>query len=200
MLNYEKISLSDVEIGDIIFTELDENNLPISTNLVLRQQPPVGLLIFNLSTSQIDIYDFSNLDIYKLSNISSLLNSYYQHNVEYRWLGFEYGKYKVLVDLDLLTVEKYDYQEDSWDLINDPELCYTSLNSLGQNILNIRLEEKLKFKINLDLLKMTYSNKHSLKEKPFYSFLLGEENDYVFNEENELILTHNNIMEEEENV
>lgn len=186
MLEYKKISMHDLVTNDIFFLELDENNEPYEPYYVLRHQELIGLLCLNIRSNEILTIEFQDEEVYYFENMVNLFNNAKDGMFsKYRWLGFEYGKHKVLIDLDDLTIEKYDYENDDWY-----EMPSEFIQVEDNDFLVIQVEEKIYFKVNLNSLTMQVSNtKHYFKYKPFYNFLLGKENDYVFDINNDLTLS-----------
>ena len=195
MKDYAKISMRKLNTNDIFFLDFDDNNEPYDPYYVLRTQEPIGLLCLSIRTHQIITLNYPEEEIdevYYFENMVNLFNIVRDENKIYRWLGFEYGKHKVLIDLEDLSCEKFDYENDCWIEVDSND----NFSHIENNdFLIINCEEKVHFKINLNTLNMYVSNtKHYFKYKPFYNFLLGEENDFVFDENNELNLIRDEVL------
>lgn len=187
MTDYRKVKLEELNVKDIFFLDLDEENNPYNMYLILDQRNLTNLIgntvVMNIKTNEIMTFDYESFSsVYYFCSIDDLIK---MKSFHYRWLGFEYGKHKVLIDLLEGSIEKFNYEDNSWYEMEEKDIKYES-----QTVLVIHCEKNVHFKVDLEKLVMYVSNtKHYFNYNPFYNFLLGGENDYVFDAENNLILT-----------
>jgi len=188
---YNVKKIDEIEIGDIIFTDVDENNRPIDVNIVLKKIPAYEgfysrptIDLFCLDDKEVRNIDFDGVKfVYFLGNACQKLSiKELMKNVQkrYVWLGIEYDLIKVLVNLLDGNVEKYNYETEEWDYISDEieDNGYMMTLTFGD----------VRFRINLTNLKVQIANPHTLKFRNYNNFLLGLEGEFVFNAENELEL------------
>jgi len=189
LYNIKKIN--EIEIGDIIFVDVDENNRPLYTSIVLRKNPAD----YSYSKPTIDLFCLDNKElqekidfegtkfVYFLGNACQKLSTKeLMKNVQkqYVWLGIEYDLIKILINLLDGNVEKYNYEKEEWEFLSDEieDNGYMMIITIGE----------IRFRINLTNLKVQMANSHTLKFRNYNNFLLGLEGEFVFNGENELEL------------
>jgi len=182
---YNVKKVNEIEIGDIVFTEVDENNRPLYKYIVLENiENTIQKNTFCLDEKDMRQIDFSeNQFVYFLGNICQKLSTKeLMKNVQkqYVWLGIEYDLIKVLINLLDGNVEKYNYETEEWEFLSDEieDTGYTMILTLGE----------VRFRINLTNLKVQIANTHTLKFRNYNNFLLGLEGEFVFNADNELEL------------
>jgi len=182
LYNIKKID--ELEIGDIIFMEVDENNRPICEYIILENLDDGYKSTFCLEEKSMRKLDFNDMKfVYFLGNMCQKLSiKELMKNVQkrYVWLGIEYDLIKVLVNLLDGNVEKYNYETEEWEYLND------EVEDNGY-IMTLTFDS-VRFRINLTTLKVQMANSHTLRFRNYNNFLLGLEGDYVFNSENELEL------------
>jgi len=188
---YNLKKLEEIEIGDIIFTEVDENNRPLEVSLVVKKHsanegfyPRPTIDLFCLDDKELRNLDFDGVKfVYFLGNACQKLSTKeLMKNVQkrYVWLGIEYDLIKILVNLLDGNVEKYNYETEEWDFLSD------EVDDNGYMMV-ITIDD-VRFRINLTNLKVQIANPHTLKFRNYNNFLLGLEGEFVFNAENELEL------------
>jgi len=188
LYNIKKIE--EIEIGDIIFTEVDENNRPLYVNIVLKNNPaefsyskPTTTL-FCIDDKEIRTINFEGIQfVYFLGNACQKLSTkelMKDVKKQYAWLGIEYDLIKVLINLLDGNVEKYNYETEEWEFLTDEveDNGYMMVLTFGD----------IRFRVNLTNLKVQIANPHTLKFRNYNNFLLGLEGEFVFNAENELEL------------
>jgi len=184
LYNIKKIE--EIEIGDIIFTEVDENNRPLYKYIVLERMHEYFKTMFVFCLDDKETKDLNCKDIkfvYFLGNACQKLSTKeLMKNVQkrYVWLGIEYDLIKILVNLLDGNVEKYNYETEEWDFLSD------EVDDNGYMM--VITIDNVRFRINLTNLKVQIANPHTLKFRNYNNFLLGLEGEFVFNAENELEL------------
>lgn len=191
----EKVKFEDLEVNDILFTELDYDDTPLNRYLVIKKEYDY-IILHNLYYSSYSESKSNMLIItkesdyfkdnlfYKEGNLINILDNSSNKETKkvYCWMGIEYNNIKLLVNLSDCVVEKYDYKIGEW-IYYDTGCCYDE----NKNILEIIVND-VNFKIDLNKLGVKILTPHQLKYKNFYNYLLAEEGDYVFNFDNELDL------------
>ena len=183
---YNTKKIDEIGIGDIIFTEVNENNLPICEFIVLDHKEENTKLktVFCLEDREIIELNLTDHNVvYYLGNIYQKLSiKELMKNVQkrYVWLGIEYDLVKVLVNLLDGTVEKYNNETEEWEYLDDEVEDNGYMMTLTFDV--------IRFRINLTNLKVQIMNEHTVKFRNYNNYLLGLEGQYVFNEDNELEL------------
>jgi hypothetical protein len=181
---YETKDITELQVGDIIFMDYDEDDYPSSRYLILSINYPY-VIVFDLDLIKpilTDLSDWDNNDITYIGNSSDILSFNKLNYTEYRWMGIEYDSDKLLIDLHDNTVEHYNIDNDDWNPLSEEFVTYDE----DEYTLEIVINEQLKFRINLLELTVKILVGDELKFKKFYNYILAEEGDYVFNLQNEL--------------
>jgi hypothetical protein len=181
---YECKDITELQVGDIIFMDYDEDDYPSSRYLILSINYPY-VIVFDLDLIKpilTDLSDWDNNDITYIGNSSDILSFNKLNYTEYRWMGIEYDSDKLLIDLHDNTVEHYNIDNDDWNPLSEESVTYDE----DEYTLEIVINEQLKFRINLIELTVKILVGDELKFKKFYNYILAEEGDYVFNLQNEL--------------
>jgi hypothetical protein len=116
-------------------------------------------------------------------------------------MGIAYNEIKVLIDLTFeVDIEIFKPDECEWDTIVREDKVHWLDDDL--NMLEITLDE-VAFRVDFRTLNVYYAlpNKNGeLEFKRYYNYLLGEDGDFLFNEDGELefIKGDSYIGEEEE--
>jgi len=189
---YNVKKIDEIEIGDIIFIEVDENNRPIFEFVVLENKPD-SKIKNTFCLEEKEIVDLNLTDheyVYFLGNMCQKLSKKeLMKGVQkrYVWLGIEYDLIKVLVNLLDGTVEKYNYETEEWEFLSDEVEDNGYLMTLTFDV--------IRFRINLTNLKVQIMNGRTLRFRNYNNYLLGLEGQYVFNAENELELSNDDDTE-----
>ena len=166
----------ELKVGDII-----DNN---TERLICLKIDTLGKIFFNIYTKEIIIYQDDYIDENKFKyhgNVSTLLDNRVK---TYVWLGMEWKQIKLLVNLKSLTVEIFHCRNLYWEDLDEDNI------KVEDNIMYIFLLG-VTFEIDLDTLKIRYLQTKGLKFRPFNNFILGKEDEYVFNSNNEMELSTN---------
>jgi hypothetical protein len=185
---YSVKKANEIEIGDIVFIDVDENNLPLSKFLVLNKDSDLEMTVFYIDEKELKdiVIDNQRLIVYYLGNVSvALSNKELMKSVKkrYVWMGIENDLIKVLINLVTGKVEQYSYEEEDWLEVPEEQIE-------DDNYIMILTFGTIRFKINLNTLKVQIATSHTLRFRNYNNYLLGLEGQYVFNEDNELNLSN----------
>lgn len=129
---------------------------------------------------------FNSQDLESLTfidNIYDICNGYKAELEEYCWMGIEYSNYKLLINIKNLNVEYYNLKDEvpHWDVLDEINI---DINE-DENELYIKLDN-VQFKISLNDLNVKILTEYTIAFKDYYNFLLGKNNEFVFDEINQL--------------
>lgn len=179
--------VSNLNLGDIIFLEVDDNNLPIDPSAILDLTDMKVLNIVNKSISSFSVND--NEFVYLLGNIYNYINiTELMKNikVQYTWLGIVQNKHKILINLKTADVEYLDLDTNEW------ELSYSVIDK-GKSIEFTLKNLKFRIKFCDEEIKIQYKEDSMKRYKDVENFLFGFDGDYVFDENNNLNLIQNSV-------
>lgn len=165
-----EIKFHQIQSGDIFGIKENKYNY-----LCIKKEHNL-IVSYNIETTEItNLFNTNSNKIYyyfdTLKNLTTVPTYY--------WMGIEYLKTKLLINLHTLEVESYDYKNKIWKPLQTIEELDTVL---------IITAKSTKFLINLDTLEVSIKKSRSIGYSPYSNFLLGEMEDYVFNSDNELVL------------
>lgn len=187
------ILINDFHIGDIIlihyYTTSESYEALKSKIIILKTDLLLDLIVMDIGTNEIFSIKLDNIIKYsRLSNLAELTDNINNLSKEKVWLGIEYqlehGCIRLLVNLKEKFVEIYDIEKDEWNEISD----YT-FNK--KDLLIDLVDYGIKFKYVFSNNKLYLKKKNGLNFRIYRNFLLGGEEDYVFNYNNELELISN---------
>jgi hypothetical protein len=202
---YQSIGVDELSVGDIILMDFNKDtNIPKYRYIILEVNYPF-IVCFNLDINKVEALskfnECFNSIIYKVDNISHVLSIKALSPKEYCWMGIAYNEIKVLIDLTFeVDIEIFKPDECEWDTIVREDKVHWLDDDL--NMLEITLDE-VAFRVDFRTLNVYYAlpNKNGeLEFKRYYNYLLGEDGDFLFNEDGELefIKGDSYIGEEEE--
>lgn len=193
------MSGSKFQTGNIIevsyYTNPESYEAFNSTVLILKVDTLLDLIVINLNNYDIFTIRQENIINYnKLCNIDNILPIIRKvfkntQNKDY-WLGIEYTTdtvdIKLLINLVNKTIDYYDSTNNDWFVLNE------SYYNILKNSIVIELDKyDVNFKYNYKTKKVYIKEKGNKKFDIYDKYLLGKENDFVFNEDNELKLITN---------
>lgn len=165
--------ISRLDGGDYI--EISESKLKGIKILILVKNDNNTFHIYQPDTKEI-IYN------YEIKNDFILLASILDLD-EYVWMGIEVGYHKILINLISLTVEYYNPSINiDWEYLDSNFIIEET-----DDLLLISFPDVM-IKINLDTLTCKILDSTTSKFKNYHNYLLGKNEEYVFNEFGELEL------------
>lgn len=183
-----KKSLKYINLGTLYENDDGEHYLLLSKDLEKD-----NYTIFNIKTNSVMITE--NIKVYPCLHISKLVETLFAMKDEiYYWLGLEYDRIKLLIDLKTWIIEIYNYEQDTWNILEEDNIIEV------EDDIRIIKVDKTKFKIDTLNFKIEILTSRALKFKPYHNYILGRRNDYVFNMNNELELIPYIKFNENENV
>lgn len=171
-LNLIEEKPESVSAGGIIgFKESGELLIVVSVDV------HTGLIVvLKTSSGKIDTISISSeFDLYGNVNMIKKFEP-----EPYVWLGIDHGKIKLLIDLDEVTIETYDAANDEWHYLGED-----SVQVKSDTEFQIIIEE-ISFWVDISTHTVKIKEKGQLRHKPFYNFLLGFADEFLFDEFNEL--------------
>jgi hypothetical protein len=150
-----------------------------------------GMIFLNNVTKDIELVtEFEDvLNVTYLGNYFKIFGtidfSQYKQDqpVVYEWLGFKYNNLNILINLYTTAIELNAYPADDWIYL------YTE-DTTDENIIEFSYGKDLKFIINLMTMQITCIDGDD--KIVIEDYLLGKEDEFVFDKDNNLVLSSDN--------
>lgn len=105
------------------------------------------------------------------------------------WVGIQYNSIKLLINLKSMDIEMYNIVDDDWYYLEDQFYFLDSENNILEIIFDcFDSNSELKLKLDLSTLECFIKTVNGLEYEKYNNYLVGHENDCLFNEYNQLEL------------
>jgi len=179
---YSAKSLSELNIGDILFFNLDENNLPLNRYIIIYKINETVYLALDLDKHlklenlildpEDDFYVIGNsIELLENKNILKKPNKYF-------WMGIKYENYRLLICISDLSVEILDINKKNtnWSILETDEEVIQINNTLYINIPNTNIN----LFVDLNCNKVKIFNETTKRYNNYKEFKLSKSDEAVF--------------------